>query len=202
MFNDRYFLEEATLMERKTTTRREPFFSDVEIETHFDIETGKFHVIEKDSRKLIHTSRYALGEIVAVAQSYEKVRNFYFENDSDDRRTIDMMQYAYDKGWKNKMFVKAEIMPSKIQIKNIRCERLQDISDDDCIREGIWNRTICYPYFYFEERYGKNGIRPYPFKTAREAFTALIDKLNGRGFWDSNPYNVVYEYKKLPDLFQ
>lgn len=39
------------------------------------------------------------------------------------------------------MFVKAEYMPHQIRITGIHCERLQDISDTECLEEGVcvWN---------------------------------------------------------------
>lgn len=39
-------------------------------------------------------------------------------------------------GWDNKMFVRAEHMPHRIRITDIRVERLQDISDEDCLRKA------------------------------------------------------------------
>ena len=35
------------------------------------------------------------------------------------------------------MFSKAELMPHQIRITDVRCERLQDISDSECLREGV-----------------------------------------------------------------
>lgn len=183
MFNERYGLQSAVFEGRKTQTRCEPFFSDVEIETHFDIETGKFFVIEKETRKVIHTSRYAVGEIVAVAQSYsdifDEADNDYFNDIYSNFRNAYVTE---SKGWKNKMFVKADLMPHHIKIIDIRCERLQDISDEDCIKEGVEKFDE-----YVEEC----------FMSPRQAFSCLIQKLNGKKFWDTNPYVIVYEFEKI-----
>ena len=40
-------------------------------------------------------------------------------------------------GYTNKMFVKSDLMPHHIKITNIRMEQLQDISEEDCLKEGI-----------------------------------------------------------------
>lgn len=91
-----------------------------------------------------------------------------------------------------KMFVKAEYMPHHIRITDVRVERLQDISDEDCLREGV----------LFSERYAMPyGIPDYPhygffyYNTPREAFAALIDKVSGQGTWDSNPLVWVYSFE-------
>lgn len=39
--------------------------------------------------------------------------------------------------WQNKLFMPAAAARAFVKITNIRCERLLDISDDDCIAEGI-----------------------------------------------------------------
>ena len=41
-------------------------------------------------------------------------------------------------GWSNTMFTKADLMPHHIRITDIKIERLQNISDEDCFKEGIF----------------------------------------------------------------
>ena len=36
------------------------------------------------------------------------------------------------------MFVKADLMPRHIEFTDRKVERLQDISDEDCLKEGIY----------------------------------------------------------------
>ena len=169
MFNERYGLQSAVFDGRKTQTRREPFYAE-SVCCEFNRQ-GKLECFNYDDVReyTIHTSRYAKGEIVAIAERY---------NDSMQDGSIS----SFDKGWKNKMFVKAELMPHHIKITNIRCERLQDISDDDCIKEGVEK---------FDEYVEECFMAP------RQAFSCLIQKLNGKKFFDSNPYVIVYEFEKI-----
>lgn len=195
MFNDRYGLTDAVIKGRKTMTRRLVSDRLWEIWTNYDdfcnsviggIARGGTSV----SREYYHECdffkdkcRYKVGEVVAVAQCYnDVVREF--------------TDLAFVPGSTNKMFVRAALMPHQIRIIGIRCERLRDISDEECMKEGVVDVT-----------YFKSGGRPYElfalpgheyeetFNTPRQAFAALIDKVSGRGTWDLNPWVMVYEFE-------
>ena len=165
MFSDKFGLTEAVLSGRKTMTR----------------------LICPDGTPLgnwaetVKKSRYQVGEVVAVAQRY---RDFI----------LNPISIPADMGWFNKLFVRADLMPHQIRITNVRVERLQDISDEDCIKEGIW----------MAENVGFQGVSYwYPnlcnskFKTPREAYAALIDRISGKGTFESNPYVFVYEFELI-----
>ncbi len=98
--------------------------------------------------------------------------------------------------WTNKMFVKADLMPRHIEFTDRKVERLQDISDEDCLKEGIYEDSGDDEFppsiFYEFEGNKDNG-----FDTPREAFAALIDKVSGKGTWESNPYVWAYEFELM-----
>ena len=101
-------------------------------------------------------------------------------------------------GWSNKMFVKAELMPHQIRITNVRIERLQDISYEDCLAEGIvkkWYAPACRNYFYIPNVEVKSTKDV--FDTPREAYASLIDKVGKKGDWESNPYVFVYDFELI-----
>lgn len=186
MFNDRYGLTEAVLSGRKTQTRRivpRSFFTC----THdiLDNNTLTFEDMYGDWHD-IRESAYALklGEIVAIAQAYD---DFY--NDECDPRI-----FPDGPGWTNKMFVRADLMPRHIRITNVRVERLQDISDEDCIKEGIYKGQCGSADTHFMDAYYFKGDKQ-PYCTPREAYTALIDRISGKGTWESNPYVFVYDFE-------
>ena len=199
MSNDHYGLTEAVLEKRKTMTRRVeridfyPGSREEQIEKFCKRSAtdakGRQVWLGFDNKgnwiaQLI--SHYAIGEEVAVAQSYKSI----VEQDPDnDYGNYFVKQFRYAPGWTNKMFVHAELMPHRIRITNIRVERLQDISDEDCMKEGIsfYNCGIDFGYKVF-------GIRG-TFSSAKEAFAALIDKVSGRGTWKRNPWVFVYEFE-------
>ncbi len=92
------------------------------------------------------------------------------------------------------MFVRADLMPHHIRITNIKIERLQDISNEDCLKEGVYEDSGDdeFPPSIFYEFEGKKDDG---FDTPREAFAALIDKVSGKGTWESTPYVFAYEFE-------
>ena len=87
------------------------------------------------------------------------------------------------------MFVAPSLMPHQIQITDVRVERLQDISDEDCLKEGI-RKVVNENNIDVQYYVGHDAC----FETPREAFAHLIDKVSGKGTWNSNPYVWVYDF--------
>ena len=189
MFNDQYGLTEAVLDGRKDLTRRIAIFPKA---CYGGIDEEKMVTWDCEGNEISINSKYKNGEIVAISQSYRTIFNEMMQKDSDydlyeDFRDAIIHDSA---GWDNKMFVRADLMPHQIQIADIRLERLQDISDEDCIAEGIDISPFDYGFW------DKNKIRR-SFSTPKEAFASLIDKVSGKGTWKSNPYVFVYEFELI-----
>lgn len=187
MFNYAYGLTQATIKGWKTNTRRAEFNETEQTQLTQYAASGYRPFIEDDTVKVCDSdgallfskpTRYKVGEVVAVAQRYEDIPA--------------AANMTGTPGWRNKMFVNAELMPHRIRITDIRAERLQDISDEDCFKEGI-----CFEPISAFDSYGvRHGIGMICLgKTPREAFSALIDKVSGRGTWGRNPWVVAYEFE-------
>ena len=184
MFNDRYGLTQAVLDGRKTMTRR----------------------IVPDGTPLgnweetVKKSRYKVGEIVAVAQSYHALNKAGYVAPEGLEHTCESSD-----GYENKMFVRADLMPHRIRITNIKVERLQDISDEDCLKEGLTIASVNngqgnYGYhteynLVYYDNFGRTKI--IGGRNVREAFADLIDRVCGRGTWNINPYVFVYEFELM-----
>ena len=197
LFNDKFGLTKAVLEGRKTITRR--LIPQKVIDAYYDYEDAycsiNFGGVSAYSMTefLCGCSRYQVGEVVSIAQNYNDVLEEWKKGYGQG-----VFLSPKDKaGMTNKMFVRADDMPHHIKITNIRVERLQDISDEDCWREGIYKKKLEYtPSGYNPNRmyYTFDGIG-YCFNDARDAFAALIDKVSGKGTWDSNPLVWVYEFE-------
>ena len=137
--------------------------------------------------------KYKVGEVVAVAQSYRDCGGLN-EAGVPKWDVISKTVGSTNAGWDNKMFVRSELMPHQIRITNVRVERLQEISDEDCLKEGIET------FYYGNCKFPPDGYTfdkgETHFNTPREAFAHLFDKVS-KGIWDSNPYVWVYDFELI-----
>ena len=193
MFNDRYGLTQADISGRKTVTRRivDPQGKYEELrwwQPCLEFEECLYGYTENEGWEVIEP-RYNVGEIVAVAQRYD---SFLHPNNGVIEHDYQTTALA-SKGWDNKMFVKADLMPHQIQIRDLRIERLQDISDD-YFKEGI-TFLVSADDGRIQWGYADEHLRYYMFDSPREAFASLIDKVSGRGTWDRNPFVWRIEFQ-------
>lgn len=203
MFNDRYGLTQAVLDGRKTITRR--IIPDIWIDFPRSgrqkaviaglnsqvLMMDLSHVLGENclySAERKYQPKYYKGDEVAVAQAYKDV----YPN--ADFEMVDKEFMTESAGWNNKMFVKAEYMPHSIRITNIKVERLQDISYEGCLREGVERWLDGYIVCGLMERSGRNNQ---VFGTPRAAFASLIDRISGKGTWERNPWVYAYEFVLL-----
>lgn len=200
MFSDKFQLTRSVLEGRKTMTRR--IIKD-ENGLYSDIRCMQFSHINDKGQAVMRSAigfatlrpAYYPGEVVAVAQSYENAG--YNGNETADSWAA-KCEYPGEwntlPGFKNKMFVQSEFMPHQIRITNVRVERMQDISDEDCLREGVIENTATDLLGGTINGYTIKGVDGgYAF--AREAFSALINRISGRGTWENNPWVFVYEFE-------
>lgn len=214
IFNDEFGLTQAVLEGRKTMTR-----IIIEIDECVRFPIICFRPLENWEKKVVNPNyvfnghvyavyneldllchfvkpRYEIGEVVTIAQSYMDVDRFHRKGkNAAYLEYLDSIlpELKLHPGWTNKMFVKADLMPHHIEITGIKVERLQDISDEDCLKEGIYEDSgdDKFPPSIF---YEFEGNKDDGFDTPREAFAALIDKVSGKGTWESNPFVFAYEF--------
>lgn len=182
MFSDAFCLTLAVLNGSKTMTRRV---------LRDNVPLGNWEETQK------HLP-YKVGDIVAIAQSYKEVYpNADFEMIGDKFMTESA-------GWTNKMFVRADLMPHHIRITDVKMERLRDISEEDCLKEGIvFIESLSIigedAYFFAVKRKVRqmyDNILKF-FSSPQRAYVDLIDKISGRGTWKRNPWVVVYTFERV-----
>ena len=208
MFSDRYGLEQAVLAGTKTQTRR--IIPDIEIDWNrrgrvtLPVSGFENDVLFMDVRSILHDAgicdypapakyqpKYKVGEEVWIAQSY---KNLGYKPDDWIENTEGGYQQAHEfAGYTNKMFVRSIYLTYRIRITGIKVERLQNISEEDCLREGLLAGEQEPRMYGF--RLPKGSV--ISFLTPREAFAALIDRISGRGTWQRNPWVYVYTFELI-----
>ena len=235
MFNDKYGLTEAVLSGRKTMTRR--IIPPIEInwarrgKVTLPVSGYRHRTLWIDCRQFLPDSSpfdyvapqkyqpaYDFDEEVAVAQSYQTlIEQGYLADDRKDGWVNE--KYITSPGYRNKMFVRADLMPHRIRITDIKVEKLQNISIEDCEKEGIirvnWRQYlkqdiddfIPQPYKdhhlwtlpIFEESFidswAEQKEGEFAATSADVAFAVLIDNISGKGTWMRNPWVFAYEFE-------
>lgn len=211
MFSDAFCLTLAVLNGSKTMTRRllkVPKTCNGKEVYSFNILTNSLgtqcvDLIDYDGNVLgSWKPHYEVGEVVAIAQPYKDIIECLPMYSNAILDEVGMPRKEFKAGWTNKMFVKADLMPRHIQFTDVKVERLQDISDKECLREGVKRASIG---FYAEgvkvkdwekeaHRETASGcLKLFPFP--HQAFASLIDKISGNGTWESNPWVVAYSFE-------
>ena len=128
---------------------------------------------------------YEVGEIVAVAQSYKDVFSSDYLTPQQENEIISLME-KNNPGCTNKMFVRADLMPHQIRITGLRIERLQEITEEDFLKEvGAGYSIPC-------KRPKQESLSDY-----KKVFEQVIDGTGRKGTWRRNPYVWVYDFELI-----
>jgi hypothetical protein bacD2_23304 len=184
MFSDKFCLTQAVLSGIKTMTRRV---------LRGNMPLGNW---EETAKHL----PYKVGDIVAIAQPYKDIIEclpMYSDAMLDE---VGVPRKEFKAGWTNKMFVRADLLPHHIRITDVKVERIQSISDDDIMREGIREERFVggdSMFFYNKTfiRDKKQCVEQIYNSTARRAFASLMYKIVGGNTWHSNPFVVAYTFE-------
>ena len=183
MFNDKFCLTQAVLDGTKTMTRRV---------LKEGTPLGNW---EETKKHLPHK----VGEVVAIAQPYKDIIERLPMHSDAILDEVGMPRKEFKAGWTNKMFVRADLMPHHIRITDVKAEDLQDISDEDIMREGIRKEgyaggcMYCYNKTYI--RKGNRYVEPIYNTTPMRSFASLMYKIIGGRTWKSDPWVVAYSFE-------
>lgn len=183
-------LHDKTVKKTKTETRRIIVNQPLENEIIKPFANGFFGIYHKvggiDNLKVTLKPRYNVGEILYLKEPY-----FILESKQIEYRyepTFFLEGCVMPKWqWKNKLFMPASAARHFIKITAVRAERLQDISNEDCIKEGI----------VFDGSVYSNGLDNIQYLEPRAAYKALINSIDGKDTWVNNPWVWVYDYELI-----
>jgi hypothetical protein len=104
----------------------------------------------------------------------------WYRADGEIDSWLDENGYMSDPKWRPSIFMPRALSRITLEITAVRVERLQDISEMECIAEGCdgtgWDEPTAYAQY------------------------AMIWKsINGPGSWDANPWVWVIEFKRVTE---
>lgn len=192
-------LHDKTVKKTKTETRRIITKQPLENESIKPFVKGFFGIYHKvggiDNLKLTLKPRYNVGDILYLKEPYCIGVNgcdtlpslIYYKYNEKDMSFLTRTGLINDIKWKNKLFMPASASRHFIKITAVHAERLQDISNEDCIKEGI----------VFDGSVYSNGLDNTQYLEPRAAYKALINSIDGKDTWDNNPWVWVYDYELI-----
>lgn len=106
--------------------------------------------------------------------------------------------------WKPSIFMPKEACRIFLRVKNIRAERLHDISENDAINEGVQPLLMSgmqlatsgqlYRNYMDNSKTFNDGCKPL------NSFMTLWQSINGTESWSNNPWVWVYEFELINEI--
>jgi hypothetical protein len=187
----------ALLDGSKTQTRRV-----VKMKSHHQIEERDdgtlwpwMHDSERDSDSWMHCPYGQPGDRLWVRENFADLRGTGIEHRPTPSSAIQRYAFAADTKagshaddarknygirWKPCIHMPRSASRITLEITGVRVERLQYISDEDSLAEGVYPTAT--------------GLYP---GSPREAYRKLWESINGPGSWDANPWVWAVEFKRL-----
>lgn len=95
--------------------------------------------------------------------------------------------------WRPSIFMKRGYSRLTLTVTDVRVERLQDISRDDAVAEGLIQvHTAPALAAKLDSNWGFEGDKRHG--SPRSAYAALWNHINGTGSWEANPWIVAYTF--------
>lgn len=150
----------------------------------------------------------SVSDIIEVKCPYGKPGDYLWVRETWQHSNHPLRQFLYKASVEKESSLcikyKASIhMPKEaariiLQVEDTRIERLQDITEADCVKEGIKREIfpptgqLCY-YFYPCNDLRDDTFLDYP----KTSFYSLWKSIHGQQSWDINPWLWVIAYKVI-----
>lgn len=131
--------------------------------------------------------KYEVGDVLWVRETWQYVDFCGDDNGYVYRATDPDWETMEEWKWKPSIFMPRAACRIFLKVKSIRAERLQDISEEDSLSEGIIDR----------KPFGFTAFGIDQSMTAKDSFKYLWTQINGEKSWESNPFVWVVEFEKI-----
>lgn len=148
-------------------------------------ETWRAHGWHADCVEIAYAAQRGM---VGWSEQHEQIRY-----PGGDRNAF---KYYAPKGpdfWRPSIFMPRWASRLTLLVTDVRVERLQDISEDDAIAEGVVKvRDACHVIRGFD--YDRSGLCH---THAVTPYAKLWDHINGDGSWSDNPWVIAYTFSVI-----
>lgn len=165
---------------------------------HTFVLNGNYNPSEKD---VLHIKcRYGqAGDVLWVRETWCDPEDNH-GNSPGNLYKADFGPEPVDWIWKPSIHMPKEACRIFLKVISIRVERLQDISEQDAIAEGVKLHHRGKHYLNYEDEHYKVTQFIYNLDTAVESYKSLWRLINGRdswnkSSWDNNPWVWVVEFE-------
>lgn len=165
------------------------------------------------------TTKYVIGDILWVRETFFYTGKYksspLFLNAPDFYYLADEDVDIGDHKWSPSIHMPKAAARIFLKVTNVRIERLQDISDEDAIAEGIdrFFAEDVMSYLFYPPKNKKKAVYIGPCeisgtyiaedtaffneRPAYHSFRSLWDSINGDGSWHTNPWVWIYEFERV-----
>lgn len=141
--------------------------------------------------------KYQPGDVLWVRETFSDEPECYFLYKANAKNgRIELGTYdddtrvetcnTSDIKWKPSIHMPREAARLFLRVTDVRAERLQDISEEDAIAEGI---TLL--------NYAEQAIKDVKYPEHSAIYADLWDSINGPGSWDKNQWVWVYTFERI-----
>ncbi|MDR0936165.1 MAG: hypothetical protein LBM98_05720 [Oscillospiraceae bacterium] len=185
----------AILVGNKTQTRRviKPKYSNTVFEMRTDkygtrlieieektppVDNGNGTMRHKVRMAIDVAQRFKRGDLLYVRETWVEAEDYYFYKADSTQKMLEMLNEDEHK-WRPSIHMPKQAARLFLRVTDVRVERLQDITVDDALSEGI--TFVSSP------------------QHAVDQYVELWNNLNAkRGYsWDTNPWVWVYTFERV-----
>ena len=141
-------------------------------------------------RETFHTSLIGdAGTAITYKSGPETTNEEPWHNFTSSVEAYEWTAQKYKKHWMPSIHMPRWASRIDLEVTGVRVERLQDISEEDAIAEGIqWHRN---GYWYVD------GTSILSYASAVDCYRLLFERINGPGSWERNEWVWVISFKRI-----
>lgn len=145
------------------------------------------------------SAKYKIGDILWVRETFLDISELkdsplFHAHDKGDFVFKADNEFIGCHNWKPSIYMPKDAARYFLKVTNVRCERLQDISEEDSKKEGTTKgRFLLGPNMIKKQFQLEHSVHGSHY----EGFKYIWHVINGAESWKANPWVFVYDFEKI-----